>query len=393
MTKILLLIVICLMPSTLYAQWYTGQASSPIDGKDYNDIRKKVIQQAIENASLQASSYIKIETTVSDGILSKSTSNIQSEHQISEIKILNESVANDTLTINIKVNLQTSLNCTKDQYQKQLVIAQFPLLTPAQAAAGDIYTLPFHVVSRFKNELINQPNVFVEELIPQMVFKPNSSMDTVNLRSVNRISHALSSQYQSQYLVFGYLRDIGLFNETKSGLLNSTTSPKRNFTMKVFMYDRISDSIVLENEYHGEGGWSFNSFNQVDLSNSLFWRSEYGQTIVDTLFKAAKDINETLSCEATKAKVIDKDDEFITINIGTLHGVKTGDMFKHIKLKNIPLNQTILTTLMPPNEATYLEVVQVSKKISLLRVPPKQDLNGMKQHQIDLYDVVTTAPQ
>ncbi len=381
------------MPSTLYAQWYTGQASSPIDGKDYNDIRKKVIQQAIENASLQASSYIKIETTVSDGILSKSTSNIQSEHQISEIKILNESVTNDTLTINVKVNLQTSLNCTKDQYQKQLVIAQFPLLTPAQAAAGDIYTLPFHVVSRFKNELINQPNVFVEELIPQMVFKPNSSMDTVNLRSVNRISHALSSQYQSQYLVFGYLRDIGLFNETKSGLLNSTTSPKRNFTMKVFMYDRISDSIVLENEYHGEGGWSFNSFNRVDLSNSLFWRSEYGQTIVDTLFKAAKDINETLSCEATKAKVINKDDAFITINIGTLHGVKTGDIFKHIKLKNIPLNQSILTTLMPPNEATYLEVVQVSKKISLLRVPPKQDLNGMKQHQIDLYDVVTTVPQ
>ncbi|MGX9463383.1 flagella assembly protein FlgT middle domain-containing protein [Shewanella sp. A14] len=392
MIKILFLIAIFFSPLPAYAQWYLGQASLPINKNNYNDVRKSVIEKAIENASLQASSYIKVETTVSDGILTKNSSHILSEHHISEIKILNESVANDTLTINVKVNLRTGLNCNKDQYLKQIIIAQFPLLTAAQATAGDIYTLPFHVASRFKNELINQPNIFVEELIPQMVFKPDSSMDTIDLQSINRISHALSSRYQSQYLVFGYIRDISLFNETKSGLLTSTTSPLRNFTIKIYMYDRITDSIVLEHEYHGEGGWSFNSFNKVDLANSLFWRSEYGKTITDTLFKAAKEINQTLSCDATKATVINKDNEFITINIGTLHGVKIGDMFQYSKLKNVLLNNTILTTLMPPNNPTYLEVVQVSNKISLLRVPPKQDVNGIKQHQIDLYDVVTTVP-
>lgn len=381
------------MPLTAHAQWYIGQASMAVNNDDYNEVRKKVIKQAIENASLQANSFVKIETTVTDGILSQSSSNLQSEHQISEIKILNESYKNDILTINVKVNLKSGLNCTKDRYLKQLIIAQLPLLIPAQATPGDVFTLPFHAVSRFKNELINQPNVFVEEVIPEMVFRPEINMDTLDLKSVKSISHSLNSQYQSQYLVFGYIRDIGLFNETESGLLSKTTTPKRNFTIKVFMYDRISDSILVENEYHGEGDWSFDSFSRVDLANSLFWRSDYGKTIIDTLFNAAKDINETLSCEATKATVINKDNQYITINIGTLHGVQIGDKFQHIKLNSIALNNTVLSTLMPPNDPTYLKVIQVSNKISLLQVPTEDDPIGMKQHQIDLYDVVTTIPQ
>ncbi|WP_153914646.1 flagellar assembly protein T N-terminal domain-containing protein [Shewanella sp. TC10] len=391
MKKILAAILILFLPSIAHGQWYLGQASIPYDGDDYNDIRKLAIEQAIENASLQASSYINIENTVKDGILTSSKTHIISKQQISEIVILNESIAAGKLTVNLKINLLSSSNCIKDDYLKQLIIAQFPLLTPSQATPGDISSLPFHVASRFKNELSNQPNIFVEELIPQMVFKPTSSFDSVNLKSVQGISHGLNSQFQSQYLVFGYVRDIGLYNEKKSGLVTNTIYPKRNFTIKVFMYDRVSDSILLEEEYHGEGGWSFDSYSKVDMENSLFWRSEYGTTIVNTLFKVAQDINQTLSCEPTKALVINKDEQFVTINIGTLHGVKKGDRFQHIKLKNIPLHNTMLSTLMPPEEPILLEVVQVSNKVSLLKAPEHEDLNGMNQHQVDLYDVVTTV--
>ena len=391
MMRIFFAIIILCIPSASVAQWYVGQASIPYNGDDYNKIRKQAVELAIENASLQASSYISIENTVRDGILTSSKSNVISKQQISEIIILNETITAGKLTVNLKVNLHSTSNCIKDAYSKQLIIAQFPLLNPEQATPGDISSLPFHVASRFKNELINQPSVFVEELIPQMVFKPVSSFDSINLKSVQGISHGLNSQFQSQYLVFGYIRDIGLYNEVTSSLLKNTIYPKRNFTIKVFMYDRISDSILLEDEYHGEGGWSFDSFTKVDMSNSLFWRSEYGQAIVDTLFKVSQDINQTLSCEATKATVINRDDQFITINIGTMHGVKKGDIFQHIKLKNIPARNTVMSTLMPPEEPTLLEVVQVSNKISLLKASENEDINGMNQHQIDLYDVVTTV--
>ena len=391
MNRVLFAILLLCLPSVSFAQWYLGQASVTYNGDDYNEIRKIAVEQAIENASLQASSYINVENTVRDGILTSSKSNVISKQQISEIVILNETITAGKLTVNLKVNLHSKSNCIKDSYSKQLIIAQFPLLSPEQAAPGDISSLPFHVASRFKNELSNQPSVFVEELIPQMIFKPVSSFDSINLKSIQSISHGLNSQFQSQYLVFGYIRDIGLYNEITSGLLTNTVYPLRNFTIKVFMYDRISDSILLEDEYHGEGGWSFDSFTKVDLSNSLFWRSEYGKTIVDTLFKVSQDINQTLSCELTKATVINLDDEFVSINIGTMHGVKKGDVFQHIKLKNIPLRNTVMSTLMPPEEPTLLEVVQVSNKISLLRAPQNEDINGMNQHQIDLYDVVTAV--
>lgn len=74
-----------------------------------------------------------------------------------------------------------------------------------------------------------------------------------------------------------------------------------------------------------------------------------------------------------------------------MHGVKKGDIFQHIKLKNIPLRNTVMSTLMPPDEPTLLEVIQVSNKISLLKAPENEDVNGINQHQVDLYDVVTTT--
>ncbi|KPZ67947.1 hypothetical protein AN944_03861 [Shewanella sp. P1-14-1] len=391
MKRFLWLCLLAVFPSVSMAQWYVGQASYPIGNDDYNDVRKFVVEKAIENASLQASSFISIENTVRDGILTSSQSNVLSQHHISEIVILNESIEGGKLTINLKVSLESKSNCIEDRYLKQLIVAQFPLLTPSQASAGDISNLPFHIGSRFKNELTHQPNVFVEEMIPQMVYKPITTMDTINLETIQGISEALNSQYQSQYLVFGYIRDISLYNEKKSNLLVDTVYPKRNFTIKVFMYDRISNSILLEEEYHGEGGWSFDSYSRVDLANSLFWRSEYGKTIVNTLFKVSQEINQTLKCEATKAIVINRDDAYITINIGKLHGVAKGDIFQHIKLKNITLANSVLSTLMPPDEPIHLEVVQVSNKISLLKVPKHLDKNGMNQHQIDLYDVVTTV--
>ncbi|MBR9728023.1 flagellar assembly protein T N-terminal domain-containing protein [Shewanella intestini] len=390
MIRYLLALMLMLLPCVVSAQWYLGQASIPYDGDNYNDVRKKAVELAIENASLQAQSFISIETTVTGGILTKSESSISSAQQISEIVILNESIAAGKLTVNLKVNMHSSANCIKDHYLKQLVVAQFPLLTPAQAAAGDISKLPFHVASRFKSELSNQPNIFVEGLISQMVYKPQSSFDSVDLKSVKAISHGLNSDFQSQYLVFGYIRDVSLYNEITSSLLVNTKTPKRNFTIKVFMYDRISDSILVEEEYHGEGDWSFDSNGNVDLSNSLFWRSNYGQAVVNTLFKVAQDINRKLSCEPTKAIVINTENNFVTINIGKLHGVKKGDVFQHTKLRNIKLPNSMLSTFMPAEKPIHLEVVQVSNKVSLLKTRV-DDLQWANQHQIDLYDAVTSV--
>ncbi|NKF52106.1 hypothetical protein G3R49_16195 [Shewanella sp. WXL01] len=387
----LCLLALLLPVSPAFAKWYLGQESVTYDGNNYNQIRKQAIEQAIENASLQASSFISIENTVSGGLLTSTQSKLVSNQQISEIVILNEAIAGGKLTINLKVNMHTVANCVKDDYLKQLIVAQFPMLTPAQAAAGDIAALPFHVASRIKNELSNQPNIFVEELIPEMVFQPTSSFDSINLKSVKGISHGLNNQFQSQYLVFGYLRDISLFDQITANLVGETKVPMRNFTIKMFMYDRISDSILLEEEYHGEGAWSFDSYSRVDMANSLFWRSEYGKAVVNTLFKVAQDINRKLSCESTKAIVINSGDEYVTVNIGTLHGVEKGDKFQHIKLNNIPLNNAVLSTWMPPEQPVYLEVMQVSNKTSLLKVPDHQDVTGAKQDQIELYDAVIAA--
>lgn len=384
----MLLSVIVFITPLCHAQWYIGQASLSLDEKDYNEVRSEVIKQAIENASLQAGTFISIKNTVTNGILAESSSALLSENHIAEVIILNESVAKNALTINLKVNIQSQANCIKDKYTKQVIISQFPLLIPAQASYGGLYQLPAHISSRFKTKLTNQPSIFVETLLPQTIVNINEPLDTINIKHIEAISLSLSHQFQSQYLIFGYIRDVSLFEEKKTQLLQTSIKPMRNFTIKVIIYDRLSQSLLLQTEYHGEGSWSFDSNAKVDLANSLFWRSDYGKAIVDTLYDAASDINNTLTCQPTRASILYKEDDLVTINLGTQHGVKRGDRFKLVKQRNLPTTNAMLNLLIPLSSPVTLDVIHTSDNVSLLRVSPEYDPQKIQQDKVDLFDVI-----
>lgn len=373
------------------AQWVIGQATQSLTDQDFESVRAATIKQAIENASLQTTSLISIESTVTDGILEESTSALLSENRITEVVILNESVAKNVLTINLKVNIQSQANCTKDKYSKQIIISQFPLLIPAQASDGGIYALAEHIGSRFKTNLNNQPNIFVETLLQQTVVNVDQPIDSIDIKQIEAISQSLSHRFQSQYLIFGYIRDVSLFEEKKTQLLQTKIKPMRNFTIKVFVYDRLSQSLLLQTEYHGEGAWSFDSNATVDLANSLFWRSDYGKSIVDTLYTAASDMNETLSCEPTRASILYKDNDLVTINLGTQQGVEYGDQFKLVKQRNLPTTNAMLNLLIPLSSPVILDVIHTSDNVSLLKVSPTTDPRGEQQDQVDLFDVVTSV--
>ncbi|MCL1090376.1 flagellar assembly protein T N-terminal domain-containing protein [Shewanella profunda] len=384
----ILLLALGLIAPLCHAQWYIGQATLSLGDEDYNKIRSETIKQAIENASLQASSFISIKNTVTNGILAESSSALLSENHIAEVVILNESVAQNALTINLKVNIQSQTNCIKDKYTKQIIIGQFPLLIPAQASDGGIYKLPDHISSRFKTKLTNQPSIFVETLLPQTIVDVDEPLDSIDIKHIEAISLSLSHRFQSQYLIFGYIRDVSLFEEKKTQLLQTKIKPMRNFTIKVFVYDRLSQSLLLQTEYHGEGGWSFDSNATVDLANSLFWRSDYGKVIVDTLYNAASDINDTLSCQPTRASILYKEDDLVTINLGTQHGVKLDDKFKLVKQRNLPTTNGMLNLLIPLSSPVILDVIHTSDNVSLLRVSPESNSQGKQQDQVDLFDVI-----
>ena len=275
MTRIASLIFASLLALIVYpshAKWYVGQAQQSLGEKGIFDndskmdkIRAATIKQAIENASLQASSHITIESTVENGLLQKNTSTLYSEHEITSVELLHESIANNILSITLKANIVASSQCGTDDYLKSVTLSQFPLLTSAQAAPGSVFQLPYHVSTRLKYSLQNQPNLFVNKLIGQSFIHPTQQIEfELDTDKLSELFENLTVDQQSQYIVFGYIRDISLYEETKSGILTNEQRNMRNFTVKVYLYEPLTNSILLEQEYHGEGEWSFPVREKID---------------------------------------------------------------------------------------------------------------------------------
>lgn len=402
MIKIARLIFPCflaLVASPTCAQWYVGQAqqtlgNSQVSESEMDKIRAVTIKQAIENASLQASSHITIESTVENGLLQKNTSTLYSEHEITSVELLHESITNNILSITLKANIVAASQCDTDDYLKSITLSQFPLLTSAQAAPGSVFQLPYHVSTRMKYSLQNQPNLFVNKLIGQSFIHPSEQIEfELDTDKLAALFENLTVEQQSQYIVFGYIRDISLYEETKSGIISKEQRNMRNFTVKVYLYEPITNSILLEQEYHGEGEWSFPVREKVDLSNSLFWKSDYGNTVLETLYSAAIDINDQLKCETTKASISYLDKDIMAIKMGTEQGIKLGDDFTLRKLKRLRLNNQTLISLIEPEKTVQLEVIQANRQSSLIGVIKGTDKTGQQQDQIELSDILIPEPK
>ena len=349
----------------VHGKWYQGSAQVPIEGFDFDDTRSSAIKMAITNASFQASSYINAEDIVLDGLLQSSKSAIRSEGRLRRVEILNESINDDILTVEVRVDFESMIDCRRDEYRKSLVVAQLPLLNVAQGANGGMFNIGSHVSKRFEQQLLAQTNVSVGQLLNQ-AFLPHNAQQQIDYRDAAELARYLSTEYSSQFILFGFIRDISLFEQVKDQLIFDDIKLRRNFTLQLYLFDGIRGSMLLQREYHGEGDWIFATNYTVDTYNSLFWRSDYGRMMLNTVNSAVTDINDTLSCQQTLAQIISKGSNEIVINMGGKHGVRVNDIFQLMKHKLLtgPNGQTL--PLLTANQERFFKVAQVNNQTAVL---------------------------
>ncbi|WDE11799.1 flagellar assembly protein T N-terminal domain-containing protein [Thalassomonas haliotis] len=385
--RLLCLALAFLFPFAASGQWYQGSAQVAVKGFDFDEIRTTAIKRAITNASFQASSYINAEEIVLDGLLQSSKSAIRSEGRLRRVEILSETVRDDMLTVEVRVDFEPLMTCGGDEYRKSLVIAQMPLLNAAQGANGGMFNIGTHVSKRFEQQLLAQENVAVGQLLNQ-AFLPHNSMQQIDYREAAETARYLAGEYASQFILFGFIRDISLFEQVKDQLIFDDVKLRRNFTMQIYLFDGIRGSILMQKEYHGESDWLFAAHETVDTYNSLFWRSDYGRMMLNTINSAVTDIDDALKCQQSLAQVISKGEHELVINMGNKHGLKAKDEFRLMKYRLLVGANGQSLPLLSANEQRFFTVSRVDSQSAVLTSASASLLKNSH-----LFDFVSPKPQ
>ncbi|WP_448548042.1 flagella assembly protein FlgT middle domain-containing protein [Thalassotalea fusca] len=349
-----------LICTSLHAAWYKGNAQQPISDMNFDEVRAQTIKNAIANAALKSSSYIRAEDIALDGLLLSSKTVLQSEGHIRRVDIISETIIDGVLAVVVNVDFKTLNDCQQSRYAKSLLITQFPLVKPLQARTGAIFDFDHHVVTRLKNQLTAHPTLVAPQLL-DAVITPNNQSAIAWRTTLLENARYIANQHQKQFVLLGNIRDISLFEQFKDNLLIDEVTTRRNFTLQVYLIDAISNKIVFDKRYHSEANWQYPINHQVDTNNSLFWRGDFGRSVLNTINSAVTDITNQLRCQSVLAQIIHKRGNQLMINMGQHHGVNIGDTFEVILQQQIYSNTGHINRLLVPKTSSKLTVIEANE--------------------------------
>lgn len=369
----------------VYAEWVQGEAKLAVKNVPLDDVRIMAIKNAIADASFKSGSLITAEDVVLNGLLISSKAEIHSTGRIQRVEIIDETLEDGYLTVSVKVNITPIFACDSDKYSRSVLVTQFQLLRPRQAAHGDIYDFGHQISKRLEQQLIRQQQQLNVQLLDK-AFASTSAFNSLTPQIIYDKASYLAQTQGRQFIVFGYIRDISLFEQINIED-DDDVSRRRNFTLDVYVVDAFRNSLLFQESYHAEADWSYPEGQSVDTNNSLFWRGDLGRVALNTVNAAVSDITSIITCEATVTQVVDKLSGELVIGMGSADGVVVGDTFALLKKRT--LSRTTYTGLAMQNTLgdVLFTVAEVNPHAALLKSTAAQS-----PALADLYDLVMPAP-
>ncbi|AXT38156.1 hypothetical protein D1814_05450 [Alteromonas sp. BL110] len=374
---VLVLLSSIIVTEQAFAQWVQGESTVALAGAELSDIRTSAIQNAIADAAFQSGSTISAQDIMVDGLLLSSKAEIRSQGRIQRVEIISETLKDDLLTVVVNVNITPLFNCTNNGLAHRILVTEFSLTSPQQAATGMLYSFGSHVSQRFTQQLNGLYSGNSVSQIPVSLINVNtwlvSSLSDVDLTAM---STYLRSEYGQQFVVFGFVKDISLFEQVSqatSVFESDSTALRRNFTVQVYVLDTFKAKVIFNDSYHSEADWPFSQHDSVDSNNSLLWRSDFGRMVLNTIHAAITDIHAALQCETTYAQVIDISPDYIAIDLGKNSGLIAGDKFSLVKQRALPTLGLSRKSGLFSSKTLTLEVFEVADEVSLLKAQPGSD--------------------
>lgn len=339
--RVALCLVTLLLPLTSQAVTVEAEGRAVIANGDLDAARKAAIQDARENAALQANAYISTTQEVSNGILQVDKMQIHSRGQISNLKVVDERRTGQILRVRIRAEVGLEQSCpngqTADSLHKTVAFTLFPLLKPDQASTG------------YLSDIQSELPALISDAVGQ-----KGSIDSLNATNLNlagdpaqapthvlpdgliRNSIAGHEQLDAQYLISGVIRDMSMLTPVGprepnllADLYNQADYKSnrhlRQLAIDLYLYDGFSGTLIDRMHYRTQGRWTRPREDRTGFGTALFWQQDYGQKVHQLIARIGTDLNKRLRCEPFAARVLRTDGKQIWIMAGQATGLKVGD--------------------------------------------------------------------
>lgn len=354
-----------LLPFCVFADWFEGEASLLIGDAPIDQIRQQTIKNAIANASFQAGATVSSEDILLNGLLVNSKVMYQAQGMVRRAQVLREKIDNGILSVVVKVDISAAQTCKAGKYARSIMITQFQIMKPKQAAIGSVFDLNKHVTKRIEQQLAGH-NQQLDIMLMDQPFTEKNLLNGLKRDEIGEKAEYLRRKFGYQFAVFGLIRDLSAFKRITKTRFKKESNIRRNFTLRVYVLDTYHKTIVWEESYHSEANWGFTLHHEVDMNSSIFWGSDYGRTILNTISSAVIDINDRINCQPIYAQVERRIADRLVINLGRRHGVKMGDRFYLLKAMQDPNHLSKNHVVINPVANSNIEVVALDNKSAQL---------------------------
>jgi len=391
----LLLLGLTLIATPVAAITIEAEGSAPIIDNNLGQARELALSRAREQASLQSSVWISTTQEVRDGILEIDNMRVSSLTELSNIRIIDEYIQGNQLVVRILAEAEPRPGCANGQpplsYRKTVAIAGFPLAHPGDARYGNLDSIQQELATLLTRSLQESTLNVMDRGSLQLLGVQNQPPLQLPEGALSRhLNHAQSQQ--TQYLVTGVIRDLGMHNpaaprppnllvDTYNRLDYASSKHLRNFVLDLYIFDTFTGQRLWQKSFATAGRWNRPAHEKTGFGSALFWQEDFGQKVQATLEDIAAYLDQTLMCEPFRTRITRTEGSNAWISAGSLAGLKPGDrlnvyrLYTHYDANNQPFSE-----LRNTHQTLTLEEVQPT--LSRGRLPADSRSINIQQDDI-----------
>ncbi|WGK80763.1 flagellar assembly protein FlgT [Vibrio aestuarianus] len=335
---------------TANAAWYEVTGTSAIVSSE-EVARLNALEDAIYKAVNFAGADIGSISNLRP-LLESSRNEYQfTNHEVRYVLVEEHKTRKGVMYVKARIDIYPSATgCHVSQYKKTFLVGNIDLASPQQAVMGQIYNVGDDFAQVINRQLAQESRSFVS------VGTTDYSIDKQHSERLTMIAEDTGAQY----ILGGVITDLTATIDQKL-LLDDVIN--RQFAIQMQVFDGKTGQEVLTRNYREVAKWPFAKTSQVDTKSARFWASTYGSMMLRVSRNIMLDLESELSCKITLPEVVAKFGNTITIDLGRVHGVKTGDKLQlwhtgsFIDQKGLPRNKvtqsdiTLTVTRVYENEA------------------------------------------
>ncbi|WP_038129483.1 flagellar assembly protein FlgT [Vibrio fluvialis] len=357
---------------TTQAAWYEVTGTATIVSSE-DSARLHALEDAIYKAVNFAGADIGSISNLMPLLETDRQEYLFTNHEVRYILIEDRKVRGNVMQVRARIDLYPSATaCHVDQYKKTFLVSNIDVASPQQAVMGQIYDIGddfAHVVDR---QIAQESHSFVS------VGTTNYDIDARNPERIKMIAQDSGAQY----IIGGVITDLTATVDQK--LLQDDVI-NRQFALEMRVYDGKTGNEVFKHNYREVASWPFAKTSQVDTRSARFWASTYGQMLLRVSRNVMLDLESEISCKITLPEVVAKFGNTITMDLGRIHGVKTGDKLQlwhtgaFIDQRGLPRNKvtqsdiTLTVTRVYENDAELtIDQPELASSIQIGDVMHKQ---------------------